>query len=262
MGCLFNSPCFDKKRCYFCDRDACNDLTVHSHITMCYKCGERDETGCKRIRTGQTSYISSCYKSNCTWITNQKREIRDCSSRPRPPDFKWSIDCEGDLCNDRPTTAICYACNENSRECIFSQEQMNFVSCKPGEDSCFVTDKGDGRVERGCGVGSENYAKVCSNVSLCNGESTVSHACHIFETDFDFHINLEPPVIGTKFMMGWTPDVCADIDGRPACYMSYHKDGMVWGCLGDLRDYKEEYFGAEPSDTFLSCEGHYCNYLP
>lgn len=178
------------------------------------------------------------------------------------PSWKQISLCYENWCNQAPSTAICYDCNENSRECIYSQKHMNIVHCQPGVESCYVNDRGDGRVDRGCGTRDSLTAKNCHNSTLCNGQSTVTHTCHIFETDFDFQMNLEPPVMGTEFAMGWTPAVCSDVDGRPACYMSFNKDGMSWGCMGDLKNFKESFYGAEPSDTFAVCEGHYCNYLP
>lgn len=262
LGCSFNAPCYDRKRCFFCNNaHGCNDQQISlPQYHLCYVCS--DESGCQRIRDGQVTFSQFCYKSDCRWSTNGTHQQRACGTTPVPPGWKDTRHCRYDWCNQFPTTAVCYGCNENSRECIYSQKHMNLVSCAPGTESCYINDRGDGRVERGCGVRAGVGADNCHNSTLCNGASTVTHACHIFETDFDFSMNMRPPVVGTQFAMGWTPDVCADIDGRPACYMSYHREGMVWGCMGDLRYYKENYYGADPSDTFLPCEGHYCNYLP
>lgn len=262
LGCTFNAPCYDRKRCYFChDKDVCNDKEIsQSGMQSCYLC--KDESGCKRIRNNQMMFTGFCSNSSCTWSTNGTHQERGCETTLAPSGWNETRICKTAWCNQFPTTAVCYGCQENSRECVYSQLHMNMVSCRPGTESCFVYDRGDGRVERGCGSREAEGAENCHNSTLCNGGSTVTHACHVFETDFDFEMKMKPPVVGTQFAMGWTPDVCADVDGRPACYMSYHPEGMVWGCIGDLRYYKERYYGAEPSDTFLTCEGHYCNYLP
>lgn len=260
LGCTFNSPCYDMRNCYFCDKYGCNDKTIviPKHV-LCYVCG--DDTSCLRIRRTQVMHLRFCYNTECHWAKSGMKQQRGCGQGDTAA-WETVRNCDSDACNQFPTTGICYGCRENSRDCIYSQQHMNLIACPPGEESCFTNDRGMGRVERGCGTRTGEGAFNCHNSSLCNEDSTVTHACHIFQTDFDFQINMKPPVVGTQFAMGWTPDTCTDVDGRPACYMSYHKDGMIWGCIGDLKYYKENYYGADPSDTFLPCEGHYCNFLP
>lgn len=265
LGCSDLVPCFDKERCFFCDRHGCNEKKLPNiKHTLCYACSDVDGPACLRVRDVQTLYLTYCYKTGCRWTWNEKlnRQSRGCAGEPVTEEGYTSVDCITNYCNQFPTTAVCYDCQENNRDCVYSQTHMNMVSCRAGVPSCFIHDRGDGRVQRGCGVREGEGAINCHNSTLCNEESTVQHACHIFETDFDFEMKIKPPVVATQFSMGWTPDVCSDIDGRPACYMSYHTTGMVWGCMGDLKHYKEWYYGAEASDTFLPCEGHYCNYLP
>lgn len=165
----------------------------------------------------------------------------------------------------------CFSCQPTDPNCVFSQHEGPFEMCSPPHLGCYTRTFKDNSVQRGCAkVLADNTTLgssyvFCNHSSLCNGESTKSHSCHLLQLNVAFR---PPTPIPAEYwsrptQQGWMFESCPDVEGLPACYVQVNGKHLIYGCTRDLTDYRlVTYQRGSLIYTLNLCDGHYCNLLP